>query len=149
MIITRKLDNQFDFLMSADAPELPLFITIEERFNKRAGYVQFNLNAHPSLKAQLSMFCTGDISARQCCSIIIEHFFAENFTGTSSKWDTDSSECTLIKGSLDSFPSTFACEQKSTWDHKDIYAVAKASAIINILSRSEIKIEDYYYYVSG
>ena len=126
-----------------------LSITIEDRFDKSVGYVELNLNAHPTLKAQLAMFISGEISTHQCCSIIIEHFFEQNFSETSSKWDTDSSSCSLIKGSFDALPASFACEQKSTWDHKDIYAVAKASATIHVLSRHEIQIENYGYYVSG
>lgn len=80
---------------------------------------------------------------------IIEAYFASEFVGDGSRWSHDGSSISKISQD-GADPVIFNAKESATWDHKDIYAVAKAAATIQISrSANEVKILNYSYYVSG
>jgi hypothetical protein len=127
-------------------------VTIEDKYNPDYGFRDLESEQFPNLNEKLNQFTNGEITPSFIAREFIELLFNRDFSNDNSKWDVDSSSCIQIgtkSNSTEDFPISFDCEQKATWDHKDIYAVAKSSAKITFLSRNEIKIEKYSYYVSG
>ncbi len=124
-------------------------VTIEDKYNPEYGFQALDLDQFPDLNEKVNQFANDEhITPSFLAHQLIEALFHRDFND-GPKWDVDSSSCTLIDASSDNFPVSFSCEKQATWDHKDIYAVAKSASKITFLSRTELKIEKYSFYVSG
>ncbi len=128
-----------------------------DKYHPDRGLQPFDAAPYDGLVAFLNRFHDGEIDASAVSYAIIEALFNSEFSH-SSKWDVDCANCSkVVTGEADAadtagtadFPVSFQCHQRATYDHKDIYSVAEAKAKIVVLSRSEIHVELYSYYVSG
>jgi hypothetical protein len=126
-------------------------VRIEDKYNVDLGFQYLDTSLFPDLQSTLNQFVVGELRSFRVAQSIIEALFSRDFD-PNPKWDVDCSSCIEIgskNNTEDEFPVSFSCKQEATWNHKDIYAVAKSSAKITFLSRSEIDVENYSYYVSG
>lgn len=129
----------------------PVTVLISDKYNPENGLQPFDLSRYAGLSELVSKFHAGDIEAGTIADEIIKAMFEADFSA-SSKWDIDGSCCSLLSEGgykTKELPLSFDCEQKATWDHKDIYAVARSHAKIVVQSKDLIHIVLYSYYVSG
>lgn len=127
-------------------------VLISDKYNPDRGLQPFEPAAYSGLGERLNKFHFGETDPPHIVDDIIEALFENDFSSTSSKWDVDSASCSLLEeGGYQTMelPLSFECEMKATWDHKDIYSIARSHAKIILQSRDLIHIELYSYYVSG
>jgi hypothetical protein len=137
-------------------------ITIRYRTNmeKKGGRPYSTLGALPEIRKAAHDFELGALTKRQLAYEIISQLFNRDFM-PGRHWDIDSatvSEMSETSQDLDDdvdFANAkdtvcFLVEKQATWDHKDIYSVASAKAIIKISHQLRIVlIDEYSYYVAG
>lgn len=123
-----------------------------DKYNPVRGLQPFDPSQYDGLVAFLNKFNEGEVDALGIAYAIIEALFNSELS-YNSKWDVDGASCSKVtsEGSdpAADFPVSCQCHQQATYNHKDIYSVAEAKAKIVVLSRSEIHIVLYSYYVSG
>lgn len=115
-------------------------------------YEPFDPSKYDGLIDQLNAFRAGEISAACIASKLMEALFASDFGSSSPKWDIDCPSCDMLSEGgfqTNELPLSFDCEKKATWDHKDIYSVARSHARITVQSKDLIHIVNHSYYVSG
>ncbi len=129
-------------------------VLISDKYNPEKGLQPFEASNYDGLIAKLNKFYDGETNSLDVSYAIIEALFDSHFS-YDSKWFVESATCEIIRpkgSSLDpdiEFPVSYRCSQQATYDRKDIYSVATAKAKIVILSRNEIRIELFSYYVAG
>lgn len=126
-------------------------VLISDKYNPDRGLQPFDISRYAGLAEQLNEFHSGNIDAATIADKIIQALFEADFSA-GPKWDVDSSSLSLLSEGgykTKELPLSFDCEQKATWDHKDIYAVARSNAKIVVQSRDLIHIVLYSFYVSG
>ena len=97
--------------------------------------------APPALSAAIDKFCSGTLSAADLASSAIEELFERDFVD-GKHWSRDGCSRTIQPD------GSFLCSASATWDWKDIYSVAKSTAVIYV-DPTELRITSYSYYVSG
>lgn len=138
-------------------------ISIQYRTNmERKGgkpYSTLPLGALPIRKAAHD-FELGTLTERQLAYEIISQLFNRDFM-SGRHWDIDSATVSETSGKSQdrdedgNFSKAkdmvwFVVEKQATWDHKDIYSVASAKAIIKISHQLRIVlVDEYSYYVAG
>lgn len=129
-------------------------VLISDRYHPERGLTSFDATNYKNLVGNLNAFHKGEMGPYQIVNHIIESLFDSEFT-PDRKWDVDPSSCDLISGQLaeniseQQYPISFDCEKKATYNHKDIYSVARAHATIVVHSKELVHIELYSFYVSG
>jgi hypothetical protein len=94
-------------------------------------------------------FDQGTTSAIDLCRTVLEALFNRDFSGGGSHWSHDG-QSVQSKPSADPNEEIFYAEESSTWDWKDIYAVAKSRGTFHISRAGKyVKIVDYSFYTSG
>lgn len=123
-------------------------VMMEDKYNKDRGLVEIN-PFEAGIAEFVEKYCKGEMDEHSLAISIIETYFSREFSGTGKHWDRDGSRCSKISPE-GTEPVVFDAEETATWDWKDIYSVARASARIEISrSASEIRLWNYSYYVSG
>lgn len=124
-------------------------------------YSTLPLGALPEIRKAMHDFESGaSITERQLAYEIISQLFYRDFM-PGRHWDVDPATVTEMSGAtkdLDGDDNSlktedivwFAAEKEATWDHKDIYSVASAKAVIKISRQLHlVVVDEYSYYVAG
>lgn len=136
-------------MLSSICSQSKVKILISDKYNPGLGLQPFDTNRYEGLTTSVNKFHAGEMNSQGVAYSIIEALFSSEFSG-GGKWDVESATCSKISsGEPADLPAEYQCSQRATWDHKDIYSVAEAKAKIVVLSREEIHIVLYSYYVSG
>ena len=143
-------------------------ITIQFRTNmeKKGGkpYSTLPLGALPEIRKAVHGFELGTLTERQLAYEMISQLFDRDFM-PGRHWDIDSATVSEMSGTcprtsqdIDEYVNFskaqdmvwFVVEKQATWDHKDIYSVASARAIIKMSHQLRIVlVDEYSYYVAG
>lgn len=131
-----------------------------DHYNPDRGLMVLDTSAL-GLDNTLHQYERNEMDSAEVARAIIRALFARDFLGNGSHWSGDGVDCSEVVsgGTADDINSdndekkterTFQCSESSTWDWKDIYAVAKSKAKITLSEdRKEIRVEDYSFYCSG
>ena len=119
-------------------------VQISCKFNPSRGFSDFQVRKHKKVYKGLVELEKGKVTPKALSRIIIEELFERDFW-PGKHWEIDTARVWECSGS--EHPS-FNAEKLATWDWKDIYSEASATAVIRFLP-DRILIEDYAYYVAG
>lgn len=102
------------------------------------------------ISAEVQAFAAGTLGAREVVSAILTKMFYSDFSDSGKHWSHDGQSIALrVKESNDDI-QVFEMEESSTWDWKDIYAVAKATGVVEFNKTTfTITVRGYNYYCSG
>jgi len=114
------------------------------KYNPSRGFTDFQVRKHKKVWHALLEYEKSRMDAKSLATIIIEELFERDFW-PGKHWDIDSARVWETAGSEE---PTFNAEKIATWDWKDIYSEASATAVIRFLP-DRILIENYAYYVAG
>ena len=90
-----------------------------------------------------------DADLSQAAGDVLDVLYYNDFSGSGKHWDYDGCSC-YLQPCTDPDVHLYSCEISHTWDWKDIYSVAKATASISINWKERtIFVEGYSYYCSG
>jgi hypothetical protein len=128
------------------APSLPS-IKISDKYNP-GPITKFSSSSVISKSVRNFVNKPSESSASGVANTIITFLFDRDFSKSGNHWDDNGSSVSVVSANNETFQYVFDASASSTWDHRDIYAVAESSAKIHI-SLTEIFIENYGYYVSG
>lgn len=122
------------------------------RYSPNDGYTTLSPSAL-GLGATLISYESGKLTAREVAHSIIEALFKRDFMPR-KHWDIDSATVALRSNEGDTTSGedgeAFDVEKNATWDWKDIYSVASAKGIVRFVTgKTEIRVENYSYYVAG
>lgn len=94
-------------------------------------------------------FEAGSSSSSALASAILTALFERDFSGDGKHWDHNGQRINQVD-SADALVEAFDASESSTWDHKDIYAVAKSSGQVQINKTEKwVRVQDYKFYCSG
>lgn len=98
----------------------------------------------------LKAFGEGRVDARNVVSAILTKLFNSDFSGSGKHWSHDGQSISLRIEESNDDVQVYDMEESSTWDWKDIYAVAQTTGVIEInKATSTITIKTYRFYCSG
>ena len=101
------------------------------------------------LTTAFNEFYQKKIGSRDLVYAIIDAYFDRDHDGSGKHWSSDGSTVSMLPSDNPNI-ELFDCYASSTWDWKDIYAVAKSSAkIIFDHDQKVIKVSGYKYNCSG
>jgi hypothetical protein len=102
------------------------------------------------LTKEVAEFEEGTKSFSQLADALIDALLLSDFNPNEGKhWSYDGTKVKPVT-TTDENCRSFYCESSYTWDHKDIYAVAKAKGTITINKAEKlILIKGYNYYCAG
>ena len=121
-------------------------VLISCKYNPSRGFSDFHVKKHKKVWHGLTDFEKGKKDAATFAKIIIEELFERDFW-PGKHWEIDNARVWEADNSNPENPS-FNAEKLATWDWKDIYSEASATAVIRFLP-DRILIENYAYYVAG
>ena len=105
--------------------------------------------ANLKLTTAFNEFYQKKISSCDLVYAIIDAYFDRDHYGSGKHWSSDGSTVNMLPSDNPNI-ELFDCYASSTWDWKDIYAVAKSSAkIIFDHDQKVIKVSGYKYNCSG
>lgn len=101
------------------------------------------------LTTAFNEFYQKKIGSRNLVYAIIAAYFYRDHNGSGKHWSSDGSTVNMLPSDNPNI-EIFDCDASSTWDWKDIYAVAKSSAKIIIdHDQKVIKVSGYKFYCAG
>jgi len=119
-------------------------VLISCKYNPSRGFSDFQVKKHKKVWQGLVQYEKSKLEAKALAQIIIEELFERDFW-PGKHWEIDTARVWENTGS--EHPA-FNAEKLATWDWKDIYSEASATAVIRFLP-DRILIENYAYYVAG
>ncbi|KAL7559112.1 hypothetical protein ACA910_017523 [Epithemia clementina (nom. ined.)] len=120
----------------------PVFISC--KFNPSQGFSDFYVKKHKKVYKGVVDYEKGKLTAESLSRIIIEELFERDFW-PGKHWEIGSARVSECSGSKH---PAFNAEKVATWDWKDIYSKASATAVIHF-HPDRILIENYAYHVAG